>query len=80
VRADPARHPTRFQEEAVMQIRAELLAMLRCPVTTSSLVQEGDQLVSSAPGPEGTVLRYAIEDDIVLLLRPEQLADAPGAS
>jgi uncharacterized protein YbaR (Trm112 family) len=63
-----------------MQIRAELLAVLRCPVTASSLTQQGDQLVSSVPGPDGTALRYAIEDDIVLLLRPEQLVETAGAS
>jgi hypothetical protein len=60
-------------------ISPELLAILRCPVTRSSLVQDGDTLVSTVPGPEGTALRYGIADGIVLLLRPDQLAAAGPA-
>jgi len=65
-------------------VRDELLAVLRCPVTKASLVQEGDELVSTVPGPAGSPLRYRITDDIPLLVRPEQLsetaADAPDAA
>lgn len=60
-------------------VRAELLAVLRCPVTKASLVQQGDELVSSVPGPDGHPLRYRIADDILLLLRPEHLADDAAA-
>ena len=50
-----------------------LMAVLRCPVTGSALIQDGNELVSSANGPEGTPLRYAIEEGIALLLPPERL-------
>ncbi|MCY0904942.1 hypothetical protein [Arthrobacter sp. H14-L1] len=60
-------------------VRDELLVLLRCPVTRSSLVQDGDDLVSTVPGPGGQPLRYRIEDEIVLLLRPEQVAAAVSA-
>ncbi|WP_186759051.1 hypothetical protein [Arthrobacter alpinus] len=51
----------------------QLLSVLRCPVTGSTLVQEGEELVSTAPGPDGQPVRYAIDEGIALLLRPEQL-------
>ncbi|WP_415856544.1 Trm112 family protein [Sinomonas sp. G460-2] len=51
-------------------LRSDVLALLRCPVTGSALVQEGDELVASAPGPDGTVPRYPIEDGIPVLLPP----------
>ncbi|HEV7167523.1 MAG TPA: hypothetical protein VGN49_06090 [Micrococcaceae bacterium] len=60
-------------------VRDELLAVLRCPVTKASLMQDGDELISTVPGPAGSPLRYLIADDIPLLLRPEQFADAPTA-
>ncbi|WP_113717109.1 MULTISPECIES: hypothetical protein [Arthrobacter] len=51
----------------------ELLSVLRCPVTGSTLVQEGGELRTTAPGPDGLPLRYTIDEGIALLLRPEQL-------
>lgn len=62
------------------KISAELLSVLRCPVTGSSLVQDGDQLVSTQAGESGEMLRYAIEDGIPLLLPPELLSAATAAS
>ncbi|MDQ0279218.1 uncharacterized protein YbaR (Trm112 family) [Arthrobacter silviterrae] len=56
------------------KISDELLSVLRCPVTGSTLVQEGAELVSTQPGPDGKPLRYSVEEGIPLLLRPEQLA------
>lgn len=50
-----------------------LMAVLRCPVTGSTLVQEGEELVSTGNGPDGSPLRYAIDEGIALLLRPEQI-------
>ena len=61
------------------KISPELLSVLRCPVTGSSLVQEGEELVASAAGPDGVRPRYAIEDGIPLLLPPELLAAATAA-
>jgi hypothetical protein len=60
-------------------IRDELLAILRCPITKASLVQEGEELVSTVPGPGGQALRYEIVDGILLLLCPEQLAEGAAA-
>lgn len=51
----------------------DLMAILRCPVTRSGLVQDGQELVSTANGPEGVPLRYTIDEGIALLLRPEQI-------
>ncbi|MBT2530798.1 hypothetical protein J7E83_01395 [Arthrobacter sp. ISL-48] len=62
------------------KISPELLSVLRCPVTGSPLVQEGDELVSTAAGESGVPLRYAIEDGIPLLLPPELLQAANAAS
>jgi uncharacterized protein YbaR (Trm112 family) len=61
------------------KISPELLSVLRCPVTGSSLVQEGDELVSTAAGESGEKLRYAIEDGIPLLLPPELVPAANAA-
>ncbi|MBT2520455.1 Trm112 family protein [Arthrobacter sp. ISL-28] len=61
------------------KISPELLSVLRCPVTGSALTQEGEELVSTATGENGEKLRYAIEDGIPLLLRPELLAAANTA-
>jgi hypothetical protein len=44
------------------------------------LVQEGEELVSTAVGASGAPLRYAIEDGIPLLLLPELLQAANVAS
>ena len=60
-------------------ISPELLSVLRCPVTGSALVQEGEELVATSPGADGQTLRYAIEDGIPLLLPPELLAAATAA-
>lgn len=62
------------------KISAELLSVLRCPVTGSPLVQDGDELVSTQPGESGEMLRYPIEDGIPLLLPPELLLAATAAS
>ena len=62
------------------KISPDLLSVLRCPVTGSTLVQEGEELVSTAAGESGEKLRYAIEDGIPLLLPPELLSAATAAS
>lgn len=62
------------------KISPDLLSVLRCPVTGSTLVQEGDELVSTAAGEGGDKLRYAIEDGIPLLLPPELVSAANAAS
>ncbi|WP_426998631.1 Trm112 family protein [Pseudarthrobacter sp. N5] len=61
------------------KISPALLSVLRCPVTGSTLVQEGDELVSTSAGASGEKLRYAIEDGIPLLLPPELLPAANAA-
>lgn len=54
------------------KISEDLLAILRCPVTRSPLTQVGDELVSTTNGTDGVPLRYALDEGIALLLRPEQ--------
>ena len=63
------------------KISPDLLSVLRCPVTGSQLVQEGEELVSTAAGESGVKLRYPIQDGIPLLLPPEllQAANAAGS-
>jgi uncharacterized protein YbaR (Trm112 family) len=56
------------------KISPELLSVLRCPVTGSALVQEGEELVATVADESGVKPRYAIEDGIPLLLPPELLA------
>lgn len=64
---------------STMPLSPELLSVLRCPVTGSALVQEGEELVTASPDAEGRKLRYTIEDGIPLLLPPELLAAATSA-
>ncbi|WP_125610619.1 Trm112 family protein [Specibacter cremeus] len=56
------------------KISDDLLSILRCPVTGAPLRQDGETLVSTSAGPDGTPPVYRIDDGIVLLLRPDQLA------
>ncbi|WP_347110340.1 Trm112 family protein [Paenarthrobacter sp. S56] len=62
------------------KVSPELLSILRCPVTGSQLVQEGEELVSTEAGADGEKVRYGIEDGIPLLLPPELLAAANPAA
>ena len=62
------------------KVSPELSSILRCPVTGSPLVQEGEELVSTAAAENGEKVRYAIEDGIPLLLPPELLAASSAAS
>lgn len=55
------------------KISEKLMAVLRCPVTGSVLIQDGEELLSTANGPAGVPLRYTIDEGIALLLRPEQI-------
>ena len=61
------------------KISPELLSVLRCPVTGSPLVQDGEELLTTAAGPSGEQLRDPIEDGIPLLLPPELLPAAEAA-
>ena len=61
------------------KLSPELLSVLRCPVTGSALVHEGDELVTVEADASGTKLRYRIEDGIPLLLPPELLPAAAAA-
>lgn len=63
-------------------IASDLLAILRCPVTGSALVQEGEVLRSSGPDASGNFVEYPIDESIPVLLRPELRAaeNAPAAT
>ncbi|MFD1214403.1 Trm112 family protein [Arthrobacter sp. GCM10027362] len=58
----------------------ELIAVLRCPVTGSELVQEGDQLVSTGTDAAGRQLRYRIDEGIPVLLPAAPEAAGPEAA
>lgn len=61
------------------KLSPELLSVLRCPVTGSGLVQDGDELITVTADEAGNKLRYRIEDGIPLLLPPELLPAAAKA-
>ena len=56
-------------EEPPQTLTPQVLAILRCPMTRSTLRQEGDILVAEKP--EGAGLRYPIKDGIPVLLMEE---------
>ncbi|MDQ0734002.1 Trm112 family protein [Arthrobacter agilis] len=58
---------------------AQLLDVLRCPVTGSKLVQEDSVLRSTAPGPDGGTLTYGLDEGIPVLL-PAELLDGAAAT
>ncbi|WP_426302575.1 Trm112 family protein [Arthrobacter sp. R-11] len=62
------------------KVSPELLSILRCPVTGSPLVQEGEELVAVEADSTGNKPRYSIQDGIPLLLPPELLAAADSAA
>jgi len=57
----------------------ELVSVLRCPVTGSALVLDGEELVATRADGSGAAPRYRIEDGIPLLLPPELLPAATSA-
>ena len=56
------------------QLRPEILAILRCPITLSPLRQEGDWLIAETGG-----LSYPVRDGIPVML-PEEAKLPPGVS
>ena len=62
------------QASTTNSIDAELLSILRCPLTRSALRQEGDFLVSEVGG-----LRYPVRDGIAVMLI-EEAHLPPGVS
>ncbi|GAA1119743.1 hypothetical protein [Arthrobacter flavus] len=60
-------------------ISPDLLAVVRCPVTGSTLVDKGDFLVSSVTDSTGNPVHYSIDEGIPVLLRPELLVAATEA-
>lgn len=55
--------------ETTQTLTPQVLTILRCPLTRSSLRQEGDWLVAEVPQAAG--LRYPIKDGIPVLLMDE---------
>jgi uncharacterized protein YbaR (Trm112 family) len=53
-------------------VRPDVLELLRCPVTRSTLRQEGDWLIADVGG-----LRYPVRDGIPVML-PEEAQLPPG--
>ncbi|HEV8606912.1 MAG TPA: Trm112 family protein [Tepidisphaeraceae bacterium] len=61
--------------EQILELPAELMEVLRCPLTRSRLRQEGEWLVAETGG-----LRYPIRDGFPVLLVEEAKVPAPFAS
>ena len=61
--------------EQIEELPADLMEVLRCPLTRSRLRQEGQWLVSELGG-----LRYPIRDGFPVLLVEEAKVPAPFAS
>ena len=51
-------------------ITPQLLEILRCPVTGSTLNQEGDELVASTADEHGGIPRYSLYEGIPVMLAP----------
>lgn len=50
------------------RLTADIMAVLRCPITGSPLVQKDGELVSTAPDAQGNLLHYVLEEGIPVLL------------
>ena len=61
--------------EQIEELPADLMEVLRCPLTRSRLRQEGEWLVAEMGG-----LRYPIRDGFPVLLIEEATVPAPFAS
>ncbi|GAA1356475.1 hypothetical protein GCM10009596_05450 [Arthrobacter rhombi] len=59
-------------------ISSELLAILRCPVTGSTLQQDGDDLVATGRDAAGNSPRYSLTEGIPVMLRPADAATDPA--
>ncbi len=61
--------------EHIYELPADLMEVLRCPLTRSRLRQEGEWLVAELGG-----LRYPIRDGFAVLLAEEASVPAPFAT
>ncbi|MCC3266623.1 hypothetical protein MUG94_04725 [Arthrobacter gengyunqii] len=52
----------------MVRLTADLMAVLRCPVTGSPLEQGDAGLVSTAPDASGHLVRYVLDEGIPVLL------------
>ncbi|MDN5754905.1 MAG: hypothetical protein L0J68_02880 [Micrococcaceae bacterium] len=57
-------------------ITPQLLEILRCPVTGSTLTQDGDALVASGEDDRGSTPRYRLHEGIPIMLGPTPAEDA----
>lgn len=64
--AQPSAAPSPTPGRAAVALSADLLKILRCPVSGSTLRQDGDHLVAEGD----PSLRYAIERGVPKLLAP----------
>ncbi|MCC9197959.1 hypothetical protein QNO08_04430 [Arthrobacter sp. zg-Y820] len=64
------------------KLTADLMAVLRCPVTGSPLEEDNGGLVSTAPDAAGHRVRYVLEEGIPVLLAPSvaTASDSPATS
>jgi len=73
--APPVIHYPSTMAEQTEQLPADLMEVLRCPLTRSRLRQEGQWLVAETGG-----LRYPIRDGFPVLLMEEASVPAPFGS
>ncbi|MBO0896396.1 MULTISPECIES: hypothetical protein [Arthrobacter] len=59
----------------MVKLTADLMAVLRCPVTGSALEQDDTGLVSTAPDASGNLVHYVLEEGIPVLLAPSAVRD-----
>ena len=64
----------------MVRLTADMMAVLRCPVTGSALEQVDGGLVSTAPDAKGNLVRYELVEGIPVLLAPEGFAAPASAS
>ena len=69
----PARRGNNVSKEVLQsmaKLTADIMAVLRCPVTGSALQQEDGGLVSTAPDANGNLVHYVLVEGIPVLLAP----------
>ena len=63
------------EQESANSLRADILEILRCPITRSRLRQDGDWLIAEVGG-----LKYPVRDGIPVMLAEEATLPAGVAS
>ncbi len=73
-------HVSKEVLQSMATLTADLMSVLRCPVTGSPLEEVNGELVSTAPDAGGQRVRYVLEEGIPVLLPPASAAASDSVS